>query len=194
MPLLRSITFSLASVLFIAGCAAQDRNLVHDQVDWRTVRLTATTNALIDSTRIVVVGVDAHILEQLQAAGFTVISNDMPHVEIRRSGADQVGFSKDLQRLSRIVPPQMVHLVLAGGVRAEVGDALLITAKNPARLVELLARHRLQDPVPVVGDITRVVTAPRGDLLQLDARLAALRADPDVATVESDLFTIRTLK
>ena len=104
---------------------------------------------------------------------------------------------KEAASVATLVEPRALRLIVVTDPptqRLELNDGLLITPKDPARLAAILARHHLQEPVTVAGITCRAVTQPRGDLLGLDQRLVALRADADVASVEADTSSIPTHK
>ena len=131
--------------------------------------------------------------QRLIAAGFETRAGKS--LTVIRRGEEQAGFERDLKRIAEMFPGA-VHLVVVSrdGQSCEVGDAMLITPRTPDQLAALLVRHRLQSPQNIVGATVRVVTQPRDDLLHLNQRMAALRADPDIAQAEFDLITHPTLK
>jgi len=190
----------LAGVCSLWGCTASER---HD-AGWRTVPLSTTRMAEIDADHLVITCDSAQqvtVRSKLLAAGFQLTDGSQgTTIEVVRAPVDREAIvrdrlARDLTHLQTIVEPGAVRLVLLeGNQRSEAGDALLIDCKQVARLPELLARHNLQNPTPVVGTIVRVVTLPRGDLLSLSNRLTALRADPDIAMAELDLITVMSLK
>lgn len=132
------------------------------------------------------------VQQKLIAAGFDVRAGAV--LEVHRTGEDQAGFARDLTRLSDLFPGAVHLVVRRDGQRCEVGDALVFTPRNPDQLPALLARHHLQSPQVIIAPMVRAVTQPRDDLLHLNQRIAALRADPDVLQAEFDLITHATLK
>lgn len=173
------------------SCAAQDR------VDpsWTTLQVTPMASAQIDPSVLAVQAIGeerARVQQRLIAAGFEVRADKS--LDVMRHGDDRAAFARDLTRLSDLFPGAVHLVVLRDGQRVEVGDALLITPRDPGQLSSLLARHHLQSPQRIVGATVRVVTVPRDDLLHLHARITALRADPDIALAEFDLITHPTLK
>ena len=186
----------IGSVLVVSsalvGCVVPERT----ESSWTTLQVTSTETAQIDSTALAVQasGDQRPIAQQrLTAAGFEIRAGKS--LTVIRRGDDQAGFEHDLKRIAELFPGA-VHLVVVqrDGQSSEVGDAMLITPRNSDQLAALLVRHRLQLPQVVVGATVRVVTQPRDDLLHLNDRMTALRADPDIVQAECDLITHPTLK
>lgn len=176
----------------VSGCAAHDRTVS----SWMTLQLTPESSGMIDPSIVVVQATSeqrATAQRQLVAGGFDV--RDGASLEVRRKSADQADFANDLIRLSDLYPGA-VHLVVQRGddQRCEVGDAIVITPRDPAKLSALLARHHLQLPQIIITPMVRAVTQPRDDLLHLNERITALRADPDIIQADFDLITHATLK
>ena len=185
----------IGSVLVVSsslvGCSVQERT----ESSWTVLQLTPTTTGKIDPSALTVQTSSEQrrdAQQRLVAAGFEVRSNSF--LEVIRHGNDQAGFARDLSRLSELFPGAVHLVVQRDGQRSDVGDALLITPRNPEQLSSLLARHRLQSPQIIVGTTLRVVTQPRDDLLHLNERIVALRADPDIVQAEFDLITHATFK
>lgn len=176
----------------LVGCAVPERT----ESSWTTLHVTPMTSGEIESSALAIhaIGEQRPIAQQrLIAAGFETRAEKS--LTVIRRGDEKAGFERDLKRLAELFPGA-VHLVVVqrDGQSCEVGDAMLITPRNSAQLAALLVRHRLQLPQVIVGSTVRVVTQPRDDLLHLNERMAALRADPDIAQAEFDLITHPTLK
>lgn len=199
MILTRPVILTLLSSLMLVGCSAPERH----EITWKTVHLTGDSQVQIDDSRIALHSggqLDEATRAKVIAAGFTLTpapDADVLRTVAQRTDGGRDGFSKDLLRLATLVEPRALRLIVVTEPptqRLELNDGLLITPKDPARLAAILARHHLQEPVTVAGITCRAVTQPRGDLLGLDQRLVALRADADVASVEADISSIPTHK
>ena len=176
----------------LVGCAVPERT----DSSWTTLQVTPMTSGQIDPSALVVHAIGEQrpsAQQRLIAAGFETRAEKS--LTVIRRGDEQANFERDLKRIAELFPGA-VHLVVVqpDGQSCEVGDALLITPRNSDQLAALLVRHRLQMPQVILGATVRVVTQPRDDLLHLNERMAALRADPDIVQAEFDLITHPTLK